>query len=800
MSVKIKITILIMMLSSLLLLGIIPGTTQMGDTSKPVLKPDTTTPVTPTPAGTGPVRTITPALGSFPGNAGKPVNPDEFQVSISYTKADIANILSFLSAASAVPIVVDAELKGNVTIISIQKVSLTVAYQVINSALRVRGYSMIGGLQDKIIRVVPIKNIRAERAEVRINLDPLTLTASDNVITQVIPLMYANAGKLKDELKPLISDEQANIISISNTNSLIVTDTEGNVSRLLQIIKLMDRDTSDVTTIKVYICKHASATQLLKSLTDVFEVKKTSTGATPNQPRPPEGNPNQPAPTSTDGLLSLKGEIHLSVDNRINAIIISASPTKIQTILDLIEQLDIDTTPDVKAQIFELQYADAKLVAEQLTKIFKQPAGTSTGYNPYGFNPYGAQPSQETGFIGLKENTVVADVRTNTVVVTATEQNMSVFKDMIERLDSPTKLGEITRSFPLKYASAKNLATILTQLFRGNSSSRFSFYDIFYGGGNNSNDGDPISSLKNITVVAEEKSNTLLITGSPQSFTMVEKIITDLDKRAVQVFIQVAIVDVTLDDTTKFGVEWKWNSDHLAPGTTTPKSTTSTNFDLKAQTLGLKYSVLSNNLQALLAALETQSNVKVYSTPSITTADNVQAMISIGQDIPFVTSENTTEGGTTLRTVDFKNVSIALTVTPHVNGSSSLISLEVLQTINELIGRDVELNSPIVANRQAKTTVMVNDGQTIVIGGIIKENSGRATSGVPLLSKIPLLGELFKSRTLTKQKSELMVFLTPHILGDESDILPGEQTIDSITQQQQQKLSDPAKVEVTPKK
>jgi len=195
-----------------------------------------------------------------------------------------------------------------------------------------------------------------------------------------------------------------------------------------------------------------------------------------------------------------------------------------------------------------------------------------------------------------------------------------------------------------------------------------------------------------------------------------------------------------------------------------------TDFGLAAQSTGLKYSVVSGNLQALLRALQTQSNVRVLSTPTITTSDNVEAKISIGQDEPFVSQTTETSGGNLRNTVDFKNVSISLVVTPHVNGSSDVIGLEVEQTINEIIGREPTLNAPIIANRQATTSVSVNDGQTIVIGGIIKENTNRITKAIPLLSSIPFIGELFKSTDNTTTKSELMVFLTPRILKTEQDV------------------------------
>jgi general secretion pathway protein D len=257
----------------------------------------------------------------------------------------------------------------------------------------------------------------------------------------------------------------------------------------------------------------------------------------------------------------------------------------------------------------------------------------------------------------------------------------------------------------------------------------------------------------------------------------VESIIQQLDKRTVQVFIEVAIVDVTLDDTTKFGVEWKWNDG---------QSSADTGFGLAdAIPTGLRYSVISNNLQAVLRALTTKSNVKVYSTPTITTADNVRALISIGRQEPFVSSvEDTAQGGAFRRTVDFKDVSISLDVTPHVSEAANLITLEVIQTINELLGREEELNAPIIASRQAQTTVMVNDGQTIVIGGIIKDNKQRVVNGVPILEDIPILGELFKSRRWQTEHSELMVFMTPHILRD-------EQSVTERTAVEKAKLSPP---------
>ena len=791
-------------LLTLLFIGLLAGSVALiafgQDAPAPSAAPPVTTeaPAAEAPAAPAPVPQPQPVRGPFEGSNGsggavtvtipdRPIDLEKDTVSIAFSKADLLNVLNFLSMATGIPIIVDADVKGTVTINSMRKVSLPLAYDVINSALRARGYTMVGTLKDRMIRVSTLEKAVADRAVVQEGRDYTKLGESDSFVTQVIPLEYISAARLKEELKPLVADKQANLLAVSSSNTLIVTDTEGNVRRLLQVIALLDRDSSDVLDVDVYQCQYASAAALVSSLEKVFGITSTPPGGQqPGRGQPQGGQPNQqgqPTFATNDGPLSLKGEVHVAADDRTNSIVISASKEKIKLIRSLIEKLDINTTSEVKARVFPLKYADANLVASQLNAMFEQPQG-STSRNPFFFG--GQQPAAAADrYASLKRNLVVADVRTNSLVVTATEQNMQQFDDLIKQLDAPNVLSDVARTFQLKYATATSVASTLNNLFRGQRGG-FSFFDVIMG--NRSTTGDPISQLRNITVVAESKTNTLLITGPPQAFTMIETLIAQLDRRTPQVFIQVAIVDVTLDDSNKFGIEWQWGNDpHGTEGAKT-RHEIGPGFGLADEKYGLKYSVLSDNLKVLLHALTTRSNVKVYSTPSITTADNVQATISIGQDIPFVSSSEETDNGNLRQTVDFKNVSIALNVTPHVtraaDGDRPLITLDVQQTINELIGREIELNAPIVANRQAKTTVMVKDGQTIVIGGIIKENSERQTKAVPVLSKIPLLGEVFKSRSTVTTKSELMVFLTPWILKD-------DETVDARTEAERNKLSEP---------
>lgn len=193
-----------------------------------------------------------------------------------FNKADINNVVTFLSVASETPIVSDSDLKGTVTIVSMKSIPLSLAYQVVNSALRARGYTMIGTLDSDIIRVVPLKKAVSEKQSVESGTKVDALVPNDDLVTQIIPLQFVSATRLKDDLKPLVSDDQASILAISDTNSLIVTDTAGNIRRLLQIINNLDQDTTDVVEVQIYTCQNASADNLVDTLTKTLLPKATS--------------------------------------------------------------------------------------------------------------------------------------------------------------------------------------------------------------------------------------------------------------------------------------------------------------------------------------------------------------------------------------------------------------------------------------------------------------------------------------------------------------------------------------------
>jgi len=272
-----------------------------------------------------------------------------------------------------------------------------------------------------------------------------------------------------------------------------------------------------------------------------------------------------------------------------------------------------------------------------------------------------------------------------------------------------------------------------------------------------------------VTVIADTNTNSLIIVTEPGNVDLVKQILAQLDKIPEQVMIETMIIEATLDQSTKFGVEWNWIQDKFL-GNTGVSGTGATDFNLKDPLnppRGFKYTITGGNLTGFLNLLKQDTNYNVLSTPRIFTSNNVQAVINISQSIPYVVSQREDSNGNMTFNYSFQNVGIVLTVTPRIS-SNGMVTLDVNQTADDLQGYTT-FNAPIVNQRQAQTTVSVMDGETVILGGIIRNTVSTTVKKLPLLGDIPILGNLFKSTDKSKVKTELLVFLTPRIVRTPED-------------------------------
>jgi general secretion pathway protein D len=263
-----------------------------------------------------------------------------------------------------------------------------------------------------------------------------------------------------------------------------------------------------------------------------------------------------------------------------------------------------------------------------------------------------------------------------------------------------------------------------------------------------------------VLVVADPNTNSLLVTTASRFEAQVRQIIAELDRSVPQVLIKVLVAEVTHDNSVDFGTDFsvlntRPNGNGQSAGQTfgTPGT-------------GLVVNFLENNLNAQLHALAQQNKLDVLSRPYILASDNQPASILVGQQVPIVNSNYTTALGQTVSNYTYESVGIILNVTPHIN-PDGLVTLDVAPEISQLTAQTVSVgpgvNAPIIADRSATSRVGIRDGNTIVIGGLMQDQKTLTVNKIPLLGDIPLIGSLFSRTQLDKTKTELLIFLTPHV-------------------------------------
>jgi len=733
-------------------------------------------------------------------------------ISLSFKDADLDYVLDFFSRATGYTIIKDTDIKARVTIISQKDVPVDEALSVLTSILAMKGYATI--INTKTIKIVPMDTAKQEDTEIKVGSDPSKIEQTDTIVTQIMPLAYTSVANVVKELKDLVP-KYGVMVAHTQSNTLIITATSANINRFAQIIKALDIPMSDLIKIEVFVLKYRDAETLATVITKIFE-KSTSASSQDQQNinnarrfRGFQGGPGgfpggtdqgtdqtQSSTSAENERLQIAGEVKVSADKTTNAIVVSASQDNLKLVKEIIDKLDVATSGQAETRIFTLEHADAATLADDLNSAFSTTSSSSRtsttsafgrqfgggGFQggPPGFN----QTNQNTdSVLGLPTVRVVSEDRTNSLIVTTTTDQMNSVAVLIKQLDQDiSEYEQATMIFPLENAEASNIATVLNSLFQTTAfeqrrSTRSSIGSS--GGGVMGTAATTVESARgltgNVKIVAESTTNSLAITTYKRNFPELEKIIKALDIMLPQVLIEAKIVEVTLNDDTKFGVEWKWEKGTTVDGKSYTQNG-STNFGLSSEVYGLKYGIIGKTLETLLLDLEKETKVNILSTPRILTQDNHEATINIGTEVPYLESTQQTSTGGVLTSYAFKDVGVILTVTPRINKSET-VTMTVDQQINSLIEFTL-FNAPVITKREATASLTVKDGQTMIIGGIIQNNKTETVNKVPIISSIPLIGRLFQRKDSTGEKTELMVFITPHIIHnpEEADIFAQKQS------------------------
>jgi general secretion pathway protein D len=444
---------------------------------------------------------------------------------------------------------------------------------------------------------------------------------------------------------------------------------------------------------------------------------------------------------------------HLAAVTSANALIISDRAANIARIEDLMRQLDQKGDRDYT--VLNLRHAWVMDAAEVLNASLNR--------------------GQSKGTSGTQ---VIADARTNRLIILGPPSARAKLAALAQSLDTPTSRSANTRVIRLRHNDAKALAETLGEISEGLKSEEGGGE-----GGSAASGGKP----QNILIRADESLNALVMLAEPDVVTAMEDIVRQLDVPRAQVMVEAAIVEISGDITDALGVQWavdargstgglggvNFGNTGLSVGTVL----NAIRDDEIPDTLpdGAIIGIGTDNFAALITALSANSKSNLLSTPSLLTLDNQKAEILVGQNVPFQTGTFTTDASganNPFTTIERQDIGVTLKVTPHINEGATL-RLEIEQEISSiapsatLTAQAVDL---ITNKRSIKSTILAEDGQVIVLGGLIQDDITQTDSKVPLLGDIPILGRLFRSTKDTHVKRNLMVFLRPTVVRDRAGI------------------------------
>ncbi len=619
-------------------------------------------------------------------------------IALNFKDTPLETILHYLSEEADLVVVSDYNLTDRITVISRNPLNLDEAISLINTILKEKDFAAVR--MGRTLKIVPFLEAKKMSIPVRSGTNPKEIIPGDELVTHIIPIRYAEAVTLKENLSTLISPD-ADFTANEDTNTLIITDTTANVRRLVEIINEVDTHTASLDAIRVFHLEYADATNTANLINDIFE-----------------------------------DDDQRSTDPR-----------------------------------------------QQITRMFEQmrpgrggPGGASAGVTA----------STGNGARAMLNVTASADERTNSVVVSAPIDVIGVIEDLVRDLDSNPSETQGVFVYHLKNARAENLKEVLNSLF-----SELEETEIQNTGAANqrqvqqaagrqirsqfgmqitSSDTSSVADLAGqVYIEADEDTNSLIVMTSPKNYKKVEEILAELDKPVPQVLIKVLLAEVSHDDSTDLGMEFSyvnlWAEEGLVEGLT--------DFGLASESTGLIGNVIDDHFDVMLRAMEEEGKLNILSRPYILASNNQEAKITVGNEVPFIRDSRVTETGQTINTIEYEDIGIILEVTPYIN-PEGLVIMDISQEISAITATSVAIsenvNASVFSKRSSENRVIVRDGQTVVIGGLMEDRITDSVSKVPCLGDIPVLGLLFKRTKKDSQKTELLIFLTPYVATKDEEL------------------------------
>jgi len=630
-------------------------------------------------------------------------------VQLDFQNAELTVVIDTIANMTGKNFIYDDRVRGRVTIVSPTPMPVDQAYAVFESVLQVKGFTTVE-TPGGALKVIPLRDAKETSVEtIRSTRPPPN---RDLFVTRLIPLRYIDAESIVNTLKPLVSKDAA-MAAYQPTNTVILTESASNIRRLIAILESIDIEIykEELAVIRV---EFADATTMADQISEIFGAEVSSIAATRSASSRRRSRTSTPEPIiHHPGQL---GKVRILTDERTNSLIVLAAKTQLEEVRRLVRKLDVPVSGGGRIHVYYLQHADAEELAQTLSAMISGAPAPAGGGAPGGTQAQAIRAAVS----GLAEGiSVTADPATNALVIQASQEGFNTLAAVIEKLD-------MARPQVLVEALIMEVDVTDSEELGFNAMIRVAGGDARYA----------------VALGADAATAALL----GPSFTP---------------------------------------EDGVAAGAAASDFIESFPIGEGIPFLGAIQGDIGKDstIQGIMKALASDSGTNIISAPHILTSDNEEAEIRIGDNIPIITSRVQSAQGVVAESalatsvnVERQDTGVTLRVTPQITEGDTL-RLDIFQEITAInkglqadVGNANAVGVPL-AKRQIENTVVVADGETVVIGGLISDDYNDIVSKVPWLGDIPFLGWLFKKTERKLTKKNLLVFLTPHIVRTEDDLL-----------------------------
>ncbi|MBN2694540.1 type II secretion system secretin GspD [bacterium] len=628
-------------------------------------------------------------------------------IHLDFYESELEHVVKYISDITGTNFILPQNLKGKkVTIMSPKKIKALDALNAFFTILNMNNYSVIRS--GGFFQIVPVQDANKPNF---IYYQNQKVPNVDYFVTKIYNLKYAQVRDIEIFINKIRS-RNGSVVSYEPSSLLIYTDTGYNVNTAFEIIKKIDVPSNYEGTIWMIPIYYSDAKEIATILEEIFDLKKNNNNTNNNK------------------------RVYNAMENK------------------NLNQKNVEKASGASATHEE---------SDDETKVQIQK--------------------------------IIPEERSNQLIVISNEDSKEKLINLVKKLDIPMTDDSSIHVYYLQNAKAEEIATTINALATGSSSSSTNRR----GSRNNTNQQAKTASglmfQGEVKVTADKSTNTLVITASKRDYNALRRVIEMLDLKRRQVYVEAVIMELSIDKDFTLGVSADGGVESLATvkgenipaygGTNWSTSLSAISVNPAALT-GFAFGIsggpeisITDDLSIpsfglILKALQTNSNTNVLSSPHVLTMDNEEAEFIVGENVPFPSGISSSIGGSTsssyypVVSIQRQDVAIKLTITPQISGDNQ-VKLDVKQEITEVKSVD-EIKGPTTSKRSVKTTVVVPDQQTIVIGGLIKDNISETVNKVPLLGDIPVLGHLFRYQNKRTSKSNLMVFLTPYIVTTPQDM------------------------------